>query len=115
MSVDPEIFEVFREEVAERLDNMVETLLALEAGRAPADAIDSLFRDAHSIKGSAGMVGLDDARSIAHSMEDLLEDARVHRRRRVVVHEDRELDGHVVFRSQPAALARKPATSDGTS
>ena len=31
MSVDPEIFEVFREEVAQRLDNMVETLLALNA------------------------------------------------------------------------------------
>ena len=76
MSVDPEIFEVFREEVAQRLDNMVETLLALETGTAPADAVDSLFRDAHSIKGSAGMVGVDEARTIAHSMEDLLEDAR---------------------------------------
>ena len=56
---------------------MVETLLALEAGaRRQPDAIDSLFRDAHSIKGSAGMVGLEEVRAIAHAIEDALEDAR---------------------------------------
>ena len=60
---DAEILEVFREEATERLDRMVETLLALEAGTRAADAIDSLFRDAHSIKGSAGMVGIEE---VAH-------------------------------------------------
>ncbi len=73
---DAEILEVFREEATERLDRMVETLLALEAGDAPADAIDSLFRDAHSVKGSAGMVGIEEVRTIAHSVEDVLEEAR---------------------------------------
>ncbi|MDX6643375.1 MAG: two-component system, chemotaxis family, sensor kinase CheA [Solirubrobacteraceae bacterium] len=73
---DPEIFEIFREEAAERLDRMVETLLALEAGSAAPDAVDSLFRDAHSIKGSAGMVGIEEARAIAHTIEDVLEEAR---------------------------------------
>ena len=64
---DAEILEVFREEATERLDRMVETLLALEAGRAHADAVDSLFRDAHSIKGSAGMVGIEEVqRDRAH-------------------------------------------------
>ena len=42
---------------ASALDRIVETLLALEAGGDAADAVDSLFRDTHSIKGSAGMVG----------------------------------------------------------
>jgi len=74
---DAEILEVFREEAIERLDQMVETLLALESGHAePAAAIDSLFRDAHSIKGSAGMVGIDEVRTIAHTIEDVLEQAR---------------------------------------
>jgi two-component system chemotaxis sensor kinase CheA len=73
---DAEILEVFREEATERLDRMVETLLALESGDAPADAIDSLFRDVHSIKGSAGMVGIEDVRTIAHSIEDVLEESR---------------------------------------
>jgi two-component system chemotaxis sensor kinase CheA len=75
-SPDPELLEVFREEAQERLDHMVETLLALESGQAPPDAVDSLFRDAHSIKGSAGMVGIDEVRTIAHTIEDVLEEAR---------------------------------------
>jgi two-component system, chemotaxis family, sensor kinase CheA len=73
---DAEILEVFREEATERLDQMVETLLALESGHAHPNAIDSLFRDAHSIKGSAGMVGIEEVRTIAHTIEDDLEKAR---------------------------------------
>jgi two-component system, chemotaxis family, sensor kinase CheA len=75
-SPDPEILEVFRVEATERLDRMVETLLAVESGQAAPDAIDSLFRDAHSIKGSAGMVGIEGVRAIAHTIEDVLEEAR---------------------------------------
>ncbi len=73
---DAELLEVFHDEAVERLDRMVETLLALEAGRAAEDAVDSLFRDAHSIKGSAGMVGHEEVATIARGMEDALEDAR---------------------------------------
>jgi two-component system chemotaxis sensor kinase CheA len=73
---DPELLEVFSEEAIERIDRMVETLLALESGHAADDAIDSLFRDAHSIKGSAGMVGIDEAHAIAHRIEDSLEGPR---------------------------------------
>ena len=57
---DSEFLEIFRDEARERLDRIVDTLLALESGRADADAVDSLFRDTHTIKGAAGMVGLDD-------------------------------------------------------
>lgn len=74
--IDPEIFEIFREESAERLDRMVEILLALESGETPADAVNALFRHAHSIKGSAAMVGVPEARIIAHALEDILEDLR---------------------------------------
>jgi len=73
---DPEILEVFYEEAGERLERMEETLLALESGHASADAVDSLFRDAHSIKGSAGMVGVEEAQAIAHTIEDALEEPR---------------------------------------
>jgi two-component system chemotaxis sensor kinase CheA len=75
-ALDPEILEVFSEEATERIDRMVETLLALESGHAASDAIDSLFRDAHSVKGSAGMVGMEDVHAIAHKMEDSLEGPR---------------------------------------
>jgi two-component system chemotaxis sensor kinase CheA len=73
---EPEILEIFREESLERLDRMVEILLALESGPPPEDALNSLFRHAHSIKGSAGMVGVLEAQLIARALEDVLEDVR---------------------------------------
>jgi two-component system chemotaxis sensor kinase CheA len=73
---ESEFLELFRDEANERLDNMVDTLLALESGRAAPDALDALFRDAHTIKGGAGMLGLDDVRALAHAVEDVLESAR---------------------------------------
>jgi two-component system chemotaxis sensor kinase CheA len=74
--VDPKILEVFREEAGERLDRMVDALLGLEAGRVGIEAVKSLFRETHTIKGSAGIVGLQEAATIAHAVEDVLESAR---------------------------------------
>lgn len=71
-----EFIELFRDEANERLDSVVDTLLAIEAGRAEADAVDVLFRHAHTIKGGAGMLGLDDLRALAHAVEDVLESVR---------------------------------------
>jgi two-component system chemotaxis sensor kinase CheA len=73
---DPEFLEIFRDEARERLDRIVNTLLSLEAGRADADAVDSLFRDTHTIKGAAGMIGLEEVCALAHAMEDVLSGAR---------------------------------------
>jgi two-component system, chemotaxis family, sensor kinase CheA len=73
---EAEFLELFRDEANERLDNMVDTLLALESGRAAPDVLDALFRDAHTIKGGAGMLGLDDVRALAHAVEDVLDSAR---------------------------------------
>ena len=67
---------MFREESAERLDRVVDTLLASERGETDDDAVHSILRDVHSIKGAAGMLGLDAAGSIAHAMEDVLANAR---------------------------------------
>jgi two-component system, chemotaxis family, sensor kinase CheA len=72
----PDFLEIFRDEADERLDRIVDTLLALEAGRAPTDAVDSLFRDAHTIKGAAGMLGLEQVQELARAVEDVLEDLR---------------------------------------
>lgn len=73
---DSDFLEIFRDEARGRLDRIVETLLALENGSAQADALDVLFRDTHTLKGAAGMVGLDDIGALAHVMEDLLSHAR---------------------------------------
>jgi two-component system chemotaxis sensor kinase CheA len=74
--VPAELVQIFREEAAEHLDGMVACLLAVEAGQASGDTTDTLFRHAHSIKGSAGMVGLQEAGAIANAIEDVLEAAR---------------------------------------
>lgn len=73
---EAEFLGIFRDEANERLDSMSTALLAIEDGRASADAIDSLFRDAHTIKGGAGMLGLDAIGVLAHAVEDVLADAR---------------------------------------
>jgi two-component system chemotaxis sensor kinase CheA len=75
-SLQIELLPIFREEATDRLDEIVACLLDVEAGRPADDAVDQLFRHAHSIKGSAGMVGLTEAQTIAHSLEDVLERAR---------------------------------------
>jgi two-component system, chemotaxis family, sensor kinase CheA len=74
--VTPDLIQIFREEAAEHLDGMVSCLIAVEAGQASGEATDALFRHAHSIKGSAGMVGLQEAGAIAHAIEDVLQRAR---------------------------------------
>jgi two-component system chemotaxis sensor kinase CheA len=76
VTADLEVLQIFREEAGERLDRIVDSLLSIESGQAPPGVIDSLFRDAHSIKGNAGMVGFGEVREIAHAMEDLLDQAR---------------------------------------
>ena len=71
-----EFLALFRDEANGRLDNMVDSLLALEAGRAGPEAVEALFRDAHTIKGGAGMLGLDEMQTLAHAVEDVLDGAR---------------------------------------
>jgi two-component system, chemotaxis family, sensor kinase CheA len=67
---------LFRDEARQRLDQMDTELLAIESGDADADAVGSLFRNAHTIKGAAGMLGFDDIRALAHAAEDVLEQIR---------------------------------------
>ena len=74
--LDTELTEIFHDEATQRLDRMDEVLLAIESGQGDAEAVNSLFRDAHTIKGAAGMLGLDDIRILAHAAEDVLERAR---------------------------------------
>lgn len=67
-----ELAEIFRTEVNDRLDAIVSCLLAVEEGRGTDDALDVLFRHAHTIKGSAAMLGAEEVRDLAHAMEEVL-------------------------------------------
>jgi two-component system, chemotaxis family, sensor kinase CheA len=75
-AVSTQLLEVFREEAGERLAEVVDCLLAVEAGNPPPGAVDLLFRHVHTLKGSAGMVGFTAASAIANAIEDMLESAR---------------------------------------
>jgi|GEM_PF-1583990 len=75
--MDDALLEIFREESLERVDRIAATLLAAEAGGSGgAETIAQLLRDAHSIKGSAGMFGLDKVGALAGAMEDVLARSR---------------------------------------
>jgi two-component system, chemotaxis family, sensor kinase CheA len=71
-----ELNEIFRDEAIARLDQMDVALLGVESGEAGAETIDALFRNAHTIKGSAAMLGFDDIRVLGHAMEDVLASVR---------------------------------------
>jgi two-component system chemotaxis sensor kinase CheA len=73
---DEALVQVFRDEVEERLDSFVGQLLAAEQGQSTPETVDVLFREAHTIKGAAGMLGFDHVRELAHAAEDLLAPVR---------------------------------------
>ncbi len=76
--IDPrlmqQLLETFRAQLEERLQAIVDGLLALEQAPEPAartKLFDGIFRDAHNIKGAARGVGLERTAELAHAVEDL--------------------------------------------
>ena len=69
---DPELVATFRAEVLDRLASLRDGLLKLEAHPSPRQLVGVLFRDAHTVKGSARMLGLTEVVDVAHRSEDLL-------------------------------------------
>jgi two-component system chemotaxis sensor kinase CheA len=63
-------------EARELLDSMEEALLALEGQGDPDEPVNAMFRAVHTIKGSAGLFGLDRIVSFAHIVESVLDRAR---------------------------------------
>ena len=69
---DPELLATFRAEVEERVASLQAGLLALETHPSPRQVVAGLFRDAHTVKGSARMLGLGGVLQVAHRCEDVL-------------------------------------------
>jgi two-component system chemotaxis sensor kinase CheA len=81
MSLDlTQFHETFFEESFEALGSMEAALLALSAGEADAELINTIFRVAHSIKGGSATFGFSDVAAFTHVLETLLDQLRSGRR-----------------------------------
>lgn len=76
MIEDPELRALFQAESEERLNHLESSLKELESDLSNQELIEGIFRDAHTIKGSARMLDLVPVEKIAHQMEELLERVR---------------------------------------
>ncbi len=73
----------FVSEAQETIDLLGRELMQLDAGPAedpPPDAVNAVFRAAHSLKGLSSMFGVERMARLAHALEDLLDDVRMGRR-----------------------------------
>ncbi len=75
MNKDPAL-DTFLAESNELLSDMEATLLRCEQGAGDAEAINELFRAAHTIKGSSGLFGLDAIVAFTHVVESVLDRVR---------------------------------------
>ena len=63
----------FVAETQEGLDLMEQSLLAMESRSGGTELLDDIFRVAHTLKGNATSLELDDLKGFAHAIEDLLD------------------------------------------
>jgi two-component system chemotaxis sensor kinase CheA len=67
-----ELISCFKTEAAERVQKLNDGLLSLEKRQKKGPVLESLFREAHTLKGAAAMVGCKEISSLAHAFEDVL-------------------------------------------
>lgn len=81
MAIDVAQFhQVFFEESFEGLEVMESGLVDLEVGRPDIEAINAIFRAAHSIKGGSGTFGFSAISDFTHVLETLLDEMRAGKR-----------------------------------
>ncbi len=66
-----EIIKIFKDEVKERIKNLENGLIALQSNPEDKKILESLLREAHTIKGAARMVGFSKTGEVAHKLETL--------------------------------------------
>jgi two-component system chemotaxis sensor kinase CheA len=113
MSIDISQFhDVFFEESFEGLDAMESGLLNLDVGAADVDAINTIFRAAHSIKGGAGTFGFMEVSTFTHVMETMLDEMRNGEREVSSESTNLLLDAVDVLREMLTAVQQKVETDD---
>ncbi len=73
---DSEIFLEFLSEVQDHLEDSESNVLSIEDNACDYETINAIFRSIHSIKGSAGFLGLTSMQGLSHELETLLDKVR---------------------------------------
>lgn len=82
MAIDiTQFHQIFFEEAAEHLSGMESLLLGIDLVEPDSEAVNAIFRAAHSIKGSASTFGFHDMAELTHEAEALLDCVRKHETR----------------------------------
>ncbi|QPK62624.1 hybrid sensor histidine kinase/response regulator [Methylomonas sp. LL1] len=76
MITDPELHKLFKAESDEHLARLDDGLLRLEKMPADPELLDDMFRESHSLKGAARMLGLSRIEAAAHGLESIFNAAR---------------------------------------
>ncbi len=76
-----ELLTEFHAEAVDHLQQIEAALLALDQQPGDQEALNSIFRSFHTIKGNAGFLGLVPMHTLAHEVESLLDLARNHKLR----------------------------------
>ncbi|PKL16274.1 MAG: hybrid sensor histidine kinase/response regulator, partial [Spirochaetae bacterium HGW-Spirochaetae-5] len=76
MIEDDELRSIFKIESAEHIQRLEEGFLRIEKNPKNGAVIEEIFREAHSLKGAAHMLGLNNLESVSNCIEDILSAAR---------------------------------------
>src|SRR3989338_4979733 len=76
MIEDKELAQLFKAESAEHLARLDDGLLRLEKTPTDQPLLEEVFRESHSLKGAARMLGLSKIETTAHGLETILNTAR---------------------------------------
>lgn len=72
MIEDKELSDLFKVESEEHVSQIEDGLLVIEKDPGDLETMHTIFREAHSLKGAARMLGVNDVETIAHIMEEML-------------------------------------------
>lgn len=75
-----ELWTTFFHEMDDLLERLESQLLDIEKNIHSEDLIAGLFRTMHTLKGTAGMMGLSNVETLAHKAEDIIDLVRAHER-----------------------------------
>jgi two-component system, chemotaxis family, sensor kinase CheA len=73
---DDELRELYKVASADHLEKLERGLLSLEKQPDDSSILDSLLRETHSLKGDSRMLGVKDAETLVHQMEELLNEVK---------------------------------------